>query len=131
MVRWKELEILEMTWKPDSFVEVLEQIRMNCPNFMGLHICGFFDEEDAQAIVRCLPRLKILVMSGSFVRRRDLMVILDGCKELEVLDVSMCRGFDADSEIVQKASRIRRFECGDSKMESNHTSTMICSLHVF
>ncbi|KAK8957087.1 hypothetical protein KSP39_PZI000380 [Platanthera zijinensis] len=122
--RWRELEVLEIAWKPSSFLEILEQIRVNCPNLMGLHLCGFFDISDALAIVRCAPRLKILVMSASFLRKRDLVEILDGCVELEVVDVSECRGFAADHEILKKASRINKFECGGCRLEENYDSLL-------
>ncbi|KAI0501375.1 hypothetical protein KFK09_016320 [Dendrobium nobile] len=120
--KWKELEILEITWKPNSFLEILEQIRVNCPNFIGLHLCGLFDIMETWTIVRCMPRLKILVMSASYLCKEDLMEILDGCKELEVFDVSKCRGFVVDNEILKKASKIKKFECGDCKLEQNYTN---------
>ncbi|KAG0467091.1 hypothetical protein HPP92_018671 [Vanilla planifolia] len=117
----KELEVLEITWKPRCFLEILEQVRLNCPNFIGLHLCGFFDNREAHAIVRCLPKLKILVLSASYLRKEDVVAILDGCTELEVVDVSSCRGFDADREILKKASGIKKFECGGCSLMQGRT----------
>lgn len=115
--KWKELEILKITWKPISIVEILEQISINCPNFIGLHLYGLFHVVETRAIARCIPRLKILMISGSTICKEDLMVILDGCKELEVLDVSNCAGFDVDNDIIMKASKIKKFECEGTTKE--------------
>ncbi|PKA66007.1 F-box/LRR-repeat protein [Apostasia shenzhenica] len=124
MRKWKELQILELTWKQFSFPEIMEAIKTNCPNFVGLHLCGFFTAAEAHAIARCAPKLKILVVSASFLRREDLMVILDGCRELEVVDVSGCGGFAAanDREILNKAAGIKRFECGGCVEEEDNIS---------
>ncbi|KAH0457722.1 hypothetical protein IEQ34_013037 [Dendrobium chrysotoxum] len=125
IARWKDLEILEMKWKPILFLELIEEIRANCPNFMGLHLCGHFEGKDAEAIVKCLPKLRSLVMRGSFLRREELMMILNGCKELQEVDVSRCRGFDADDEILKKASsRIKKFACEGSKVEEYYVDRL-------
>ncbi|PKA61965.1 F-box/LRR-repeat protein [Apostasia shenzhenica] len=119
-VEWKLMEILEMTWKPSCFVEILEEIGGNCPSFLGLHLCGAFESSEATALARCLPGLRILVMSASFLPREALMAILEGCRELEVLDVSRCRGFRAeDREVLRKASGIGWFECRGSEVEDD------------
>lgn len=112
-----------MKWKPTVFLELIEEIRANCPKFTGLHLCGLFDGKDAKAIATSLPKLRSLIMSGSFVRRDDLVMILDGCKELQEVDISRCRGFDADDEILMKASSgIKKFVCEGSKVEDNYVN---------
>ncbi|XP_020594066.1 F-box/LRR-repeat protein At3g48880-like [Phalaenopsis equestris] len=124
MARWKDLEILEMKWKPLYFLELVEEIRANCPKFTGFHLCGYFDGKDAKAIVECLPKLRSLNMSGSFVKRDDLVMILEGCRELQDVDVSRCRGFDAEDEILKKASSgIKKFVCEGSKVQENYVTS--------
>ncbi|KAH0458497.1 hypothetical protein IEQ34_013812 [Dendrobium chrysotoxum] len=118
--KWKELEILEIRGTPNSSLKLLEQIRINCPNFIGLHLCGLFNIIETRTIVRCMPRLKILVMNSSYLCKEDVMEILDGCKELEVFDISKCWGFVVDNEILKKASKIKKFECGDWKLRQNY-----------
>ncbi|KAG0466161.1 hypothetical protein HPP92_017151 [Vanilla planifolia] len=49
----------------------------------------------------------------------DLMLIIEGCKELELLNVSSCLGFDAYEEMLKKASWIERFVCGGCKLENS------------
>ncbi|KAK8919375.1 hypothetical protein KSP39_PZI021252 [Platanthera zijinensis] len=118
--RWREMETLEMTWKPISFLQILEQIRLFCPNFCELNLCGFFNGRDAEAVIRCLPRLKTLLMSASFLRRDELLVILEGCKELAELDVSRCRGLDVDDGILKRAAKMIRFSCEGCKPDDNY-----------
>lgn len=120
MGRWKEMETLEMAWKPISFLQMLEQIGHFCPNFSGLNLCGFFNGRDAEAMTRCLPRLKTLLMSASFLRREDLLLILEGCKELEEVDVSRCRGLDVDEGLLRRASKMKRFSCEGCKPEDSY-----------
>ncbi|KAL0914465.1 hypothetical protein M5K25_014813 [Dendrobium thyrsiflorum] len=115
--KWKELEILKIAQKPFSILEIFEQISINCPNFRGLHLHGLFNTTETRAIVRCMPRLKILEISGSVICKENLMEILDGCEELEVLNVSYCAGFDVDNEILKKASNIKKFECEGTTRE--------------
>ncbi|KAL0926517.1 hypothetical protein M5K25_002757 [Dendrobium thyrsiflorum] len=121
--KWKEMETLEMTWKPISFLQMLEQIKLYCPNFSELNLCGFFNGKDAQAIIRCLPKLKCLLMSASFLRKYDLLMILEGCKELEEVNVSRCRGLDVDDVVLKKASKMKKFEFEGCKPEENYGNT--------
>ncbi|PKA61967.1 F-box/LRR-repeat protein [Apostasia shenzhenica] len=116
--KWKELEILQMKWKPTSFMEMLEQIRIHCPNFRGLQLCGFFERQDAAAMARCLPKLKRLKMRASVLRKEEMVMILEGCGELEIFDVTNCRGFVADNDIRNRGSRIKKFDYNGCKVES-------------
>lgn len=118
--RWKELEFLDMGLKPSSFVPILEQISLNCKSFVGLRMYGCLYKEDALAIVAHLPKLKYLAMKGSYLGKQELLVILDGCRELEELDVTRCRGFDVDDEILRKASGIKAFEYTGSKFHDDY-----------
>ncbi|XP_020595076.1 F-box/LRR-repeat protein At3g48880-like, partial [Phalaenopsis equestris] len=117
MCSWKEMEALEMIWKPISFLKMLEQIMIHCPNFHELNLCGFLNGKDAQAMIRCLPKLKRLLMSASFLRKDDLVMILDGCKDLEEVDVSRCRGLDVDDVLLKKAAKLSKFEFQGCKPE--------------
>ncbi|KAK8953784.1 hypothetical protein KSP39_PZI002064 [Platanthera zijinensis] len=108
--KWKELETLQLKWKPISFLEMVEEIRANCPKFTELRLRGVIDSTDAKAIVKNFPGLKRLAMTSSFLRREDLVTILDGCGELRAVDVSRCRGFDGDDEMLKRFSaRIKDF----------------------
>ncbi|KAG1348021.1 F-box/LRR-repeat protein [Cocos nucifera] len=118
--RWKELEFLDMGLKPLSFVPILEQISLKCKSFVGLQMYGCLYREDALAIVTHLPKLKYLAMKGSYLSKQELLVILDGCRELEELDVTRCRGFDVDDEILRKASGIKAFEYKGSKFHDDY-----------
>lgn len=120
MGRWKELELLDMGFKPSSFVPILEQISLNCKSFVGLQMYGCVHKEDALAIVTHLPKLKYLAMKGSFLGKEELLVILDGCRELEELDVTRCTGFDVDDEILRMASGIKTFEHKGSKLHDDY-----------
>ncbi|KAJ6796595.1 F-box/LRR-repeat protein-like [Iris pallida] len=119
--KWKDLEFLTMARKPSSFVEMVEQIGLHCKNFKGLSLSGtVVDDEDAFAIVEHLPKLRHLVVRGCPLSKRQLLLILDGCRELEVVDVSNCTGFVADDEIKKAASFVKEFKCEGAKMEEDY-----------
>ncbi|XP_020592156.1 uncharacterized protein LOC110032748 [Phalaenopsis equestris] len=108
--KWKELEILKIPLQLFSFTQILEQIRINCPKFIGLHLHGYFSNRRIKAIVRCVPRLKILVIDGARIKKNDLMEMLDGCNELQLFSASDCAGFKVDAEILMKTSNIKKVE---------------------
>ncbi|KAJ6853097.1 F-box/LRR-repeat protein-like [Iris pallida] len=118
--KWKGLEFLSMGKKPSTFTRIIEQISLNCNNFTGLRLSGRISREHALAIVDHLPRLKYLAMSGCSLSKRELLAILDGCKELEAVDVSNCTGFVVDDEITRIASFIRDFKYEGAKMGEDY-----------
>lgn len=116
VAKWKELELLEMQSKPASFLEVVERISLNCKNFVGLRMLGSIKKDDALAIVKLLPKLKYLCLNKSYLPKEQLLLIMDGCRELERLSVKDCIGFEADEEVMKKAQGIKIFECEGSKL---------------
>ncbi|KAF5179988.1 hypothetical protein FRX31_030424 [Thalictrum thalictroides] len=96
------------------FKEIVSQIYTNCENLVALTMEGRVGFEEALAIVTFLPNIKKLVLCTSKLPRENLLLILAGCRELELLDVTNCRGFDAgdagDTEILSKASHIKTFK---------------------
>ncbi|CAL9196233.1 unnamed protein product [Musa hybrid cultivar] len=108
--RWKELETLEMESKPSSFLEMVRQISINCGSFSGLRMWGSIKKDDVSAVVDCLPRIKHLSLSKSYLPNEQLVEIISGCRELETLRVNSCIGFEVDEEIVRRASGIKTFE---------------------
>ncbi|XP_077239775.1 F-box/LRR-repeat protein At3g48880-like [Tasmannia lanceolata] len=86
MIKWKHLEILMLSDIPDSITEILQVISNHCKNFIGLHVCGdYLDDNVASAFGTYLPKIKHLNLSYSILSKKNLMVILEGCKELELL----------------------------------------------
>ncbi|KAJ6820320.1 F-box/LRR-repeat protein-like [Iris pallida] len=118
--KWKDLEFLTMGRKPSSFLEIIERISLNCSSFRGLCLSGRIDSEDASAIAKHLPKLKRLVMSGCSLGKRELLAILDGCRELQAVDVSNCTGFVPDDEIMRIASFVGEFKHEGAKMEEEY-----------
>ncbi|XP_042465918.1 F-box/LRR-repeat protein At3g48880-like [Zingiber officinale] len=108
--RWKDLEHLEMETKPSSFLEAVAEIGHNCPRFVGLKVRGLIGREDAKALARCLPELKHLELSKSYLTKDELLVVIGGCRKLETLTVKDCLRFQADDEILKLVSCIERFE---------------------
>ncbi|KAF5200560.1 F-box/LRR-repeat protein [Thalictrum thalictroides] len=93
------------------FKEIVSQIYTNCENLVALTMEGRVGFEKALAIVTFLPNIKKLVLCTSKLPRKNLLLILAGFRELELLDVTNCRGFDAgDTEILSKASHIKTFK---------------------
>ncbi|RWW14279.1 hypothetical protein BHE74_00013256, partial [Ensete ventricosum] len=114
--KWKELERLEMESKPSSFLELVKQISLTCKRFSGLAMSGSIKIEDVSAIVDYLPRIKTLCLHGSYLPKEKLLAILSGSRELEKLSVTDCVGFEADEEILHRASGIKTFEYEGSKL---------------
>lgn len=114
--KWKELELLEMQSKPASFLEMVAQISLNCNNFAALRMFGSIKPDDASAIIKLLPKLKHLCFDKSYLPKEQLLMIMDGCKELEILSVRDCIGFEADEEIMKRALGIKFFDCEGSKL---------------
>ncbi|URE00519.1 F-box LRR-repeat protein [Musa troglodytarum] len=114
--KWKELERLEMESKPSSFSELVKQISLNCERFSGLAMSGSIKIEDVSAIVDYLPRIKNLCLRDSYLPKETLLAILSGSRELEKLSVTGCIGFEADEEILHKASGLEAFEYEGSKL---------------
>ncbi|KAJ6838406.1 F-box/LRR-repeat protein-like [Iris pallida] len=109
--KWKELEQLEMETGPSSISDLAAAIGLDCRNFRGLSMSGEVKMEDALAIVECLPKLKELNLSRSYLPKRELLAIMDGCRELETLSVKYCVGFKADDEEILGRA------CGTIKLE--------------
>ncbi|PIA33348.1 hypothetical protein AQUCO_04100043v1 [Aquilegia coerulea] len=122
----KNLESLMILNTEYLFNEILNQIHIHCPNFRSLtakihhiHIYCFqpksrwdqIPNDIASAIVTFLPDIKHLVLRDACLARESLLLILSGCRKLELLDVTKCRGFDADdAEILTLASHIKIFK---------------------
>ena len=70
-------------------------------------------DDEASAIAAVLPGLKQLTVTSSatpaLMIRESLKEILEGCRELEVLVINDCCGFEVDEEILKMTSHIRSF----------------------
>ncbi|XP_020594220.1 uncharacterized protein LOC110034282 [Phalaenopsis equestris] len=108
--RWNDLERLEMESKPANFVDLVKNISLSCRKFCWLMVSGSVRGEDALAIVRYLPKLKKLELKNSYLAKKELMTLVNGCRELEILNLKDCVGFDGeDEEINGKVSHIKQF----------------------
>ncbi|KAF5940465.1 hypothetical protein HYC85_021632 [Camellia sinensis] len=109
--KWTNLEILRLGGT-FQMQEVLAQINIHCKNFIGLAIArAHVEQDEASAIVTLLPNIKQLFLRHAYMEKENLVMILQGCKELEYFDVRHCIGFDeGDDEILKLASRIRTFK---------------------
>lgn len=110
--KWKELEYLHIQVHPQiPTKDVLFEIGCHCNKFVGLKKKGDLEDEEALAIVNYLPKLKHLTIAYGFISRENLIILLDGCKELEEFVVKDCYGFEVDEEILKMAHHIKDFEC--------------------
>ncbi|KAF5935711.1 hypothetical protein HYC85_026840 [Camellia sinensis] len=109
--KWKNLEILRLGGT-FQMQEVLAQINIHCKNSIGLAIArAHVEQDEASAIVTLLPNIKQLFLRHAYMEKENLVMILQGCKELEYFDVRHCIGFDeGDDEILKLASHIRTFK---------------------
>ncbi|XP_043705133.1 putative F-box/LRR-repeat protein 22 [Telopea speciosissima] len=108
--KWKDLQQLYLGDTQHSFQEILIQIRLNCKNLNVLSVKGFVGNKEASAIATILPNIKYLRLQESSLPRKSLKIILQGCRELVLLDARNCDGFEADDEeILKMASHINTF----------------------
>lgn len=118
---WEDLESMTMP-SIGTPRYVMEEIFRNCKNFAELKIMGNFNKSFAYTIVHFLPNLKVLSLRCSMVIKESLVIILDGLKHLEVLNISHCHIVDVpppparrrilrelDDSILEKASGLRQF----------------------
>ncbi|CAL5413377.1 unnamed protein product [Camellia sinensis] len=111
MSKWKNLAILRLGGT-FHLQEILAQINIHCKNFIGLGIPrAYIKQDEASAIVTLLPNIKQLSLRHASMEKENLVMILQGCKELKYFDVRDCIGFDeGDDEILKLASHIRTFK---------------------
>ncbi|KAH0457854.1 hypothetical protein IEQ34_013169 [Dendrobium chrysotoxum] len=118
MSKWKELQQLELESKPSNFSQLAAMIGQNCNDFIELKMpSSAISKEDVLAIIKFLPKLRTLDLSRSYLPKKELLLIVEGCRELERLSVKNCVGFEADEEVKTKACRIEKFEYEGSKMD--------------
>ncbi|XP_077216158.1 F-box/LRR-repeat protein At3g48880-like [Tasmannia lanceolata] len=123
--KWTNLEILcvDGLLQP-AIIEILSEINNHCKNFYGLKACVRFDDKIASAFATYLPKIKCLnlghsaLFMSSTLSKENLMVILEGCKDLELLYLKNCVGFDVDEEILKSASHIKDFNCEGAQLHS-------------
>ncbi|XP_073306364.1 F-box/LRR-repeat protein At3g48880-like [Primulina huaijiensis] len=118
---WKDLESLTMPSISNPPV-LMEEISENCKNFSELKIMGPFDVCFASTLVAFLPKLKVLSLRCSMILKDALVIILDGLKGLEVLNISHCLLVDVpppparrnvlrklDSTILERTGKLKKF----------------------
>ncbi|KAM7485779.1 hypothetical protein LguiA_001788 [Lonicera macranthoides] len=111
----KNLETLMLQFSLD-LEEIIAQISLHCKNFIELSVTNAkISSDEAIAIATLLPNIKGLDLRRCKLERSDLVIILNGCKKLEHMDVCNCIGFESDDEeILNLASHITTFKCEGS-----------------
>nr|POF21279.1 f-box/lrr-repeat protein [Quercus suber] len=108
--KWKNLEQLRLG-SLSNMEKVFEEINCHCKNFYWLCASGANIERDtASAIVTFLPNIKYLYMRNANIDRESLEMILQGCKELVLLDARDCVGYECDDQLLKLASHISNFQ---------------------
>ncbi|KAA8545072.1 hypothetical protein F0562_019829 [Nyssa sinensis] len=137
--KWRNLEVLGL----ESVIcleEILTQINLHCNNFVGLDVTTtarfgkdkaytWFHvgrvpilKQHASAVVTLLPNIKHLILRHAILERENLVMILQGCKQLEYFDARHCLGFEADDdEILKLASHIKTFMFEGSSVKEQDT----------
>ena len=97
---------------------MLEHVKEKCKSFCGLNVCDAdIGKKAALAIVKFVPKIKYLWLRRARIGRQGLITLLQGCKDLELLDVRECCGFDKeDEEIAKLAASIPKFMCEGSRV---------------
>ncbi|KAF5942007.1 hypothetical protein HYC85_019649 [Camellia sinensis] len=86
-----------------------------------LTLDAYIGKFDASAIATLLPKIKELDLRCANIEKEYPVMILKGCKELEYVNVSYCKGFDeGDIDILNLASHIHTFKPEGSMFYSDH-----------
>lgn len=119
--KWANLETVELVGGC-HMKKILPQISLHCKTFTELRAPqSYIGKDEASLIVTFGPKIKNLSLKGSTIERENLVTIMLGCSELEILDVSDCTGFQVDdAEILQLASVIPVFKCEGSRDFEDH-----------
>ena len=131
MSKWKSLEFVRLG-SSFKMQEVLAQINIHCKNFVALAITrAIIGKDEASAIVTLVPNIQFLgLRSAKFMEKENLVMILQGCKNLVQFDVRDCIGFDeGDDEILKLASHITTFEHEGSRL--SRRCIVDCSIYDF
>lgn len=117
--KWRNLEQLRLE-RPPNLEEILHQISCHCKNFFGLSVIDSEVWENEVSAIVSLPNIKYLILRGTFIERKSLVMILQGCNKLELLDIRDCIGFEGDDELLNLASHINAFKLGGSTLSIWH-----------
>lgn len=117
--KWRNLEQLRLE-RPSNLEEILHQISCHCKNFFGLSVIDSEVWENEVSAIVSLPNIKYLILRGTFIERKSLVMILQGCNKLELLDIRDCIGFECDDELLNLASHINAFKLGGSTLSIWH-----------
>ncbi|KAK4489540.1 hypothetical protein RD792_005349 [Penstemon davidsonii] len=118
---WEDLESLTMP-SISSPLYLMEEIGKYCKNFSELKIMGPCDILFASTLAAFLPNLKVLSLQCTMLCKDALIIILEGLKGLEVLNISHCLLVEVhpppaqkrvlkelDKSILDRASRLKKF----------------------
>ncbi|KAL7108409.1 hypothetical protein ACP275_06G110700 [Erythranthe tilingii] len=118
---WPNLESLTMP-SISNPPYLMEEISKNCKKFTELKIMGPCDILFASTLAAFLPNLKVLSLRCSVLFKEALVIILEGIKGLEVLNISHCMLVEVgpqpgprrvltrlDKSILEKTSRLKKF----------------------
>ena len=116
--KWEHLETLWLG-SSDNLVNIITQISLACSKFSSLSVSSaIIWKKEASAIVTNLPNIKSLSLRGAWIDLENLVIILQGCKNLVHLDVRDCTGFISDDErVLELASNIKTFMCEGSMLD--------------
>ncbi|CAK9160965.1 unnamed protein product [Ilex paraguariensis] len=118
---WEDLESLTMPSIGNPSY-LMDEIAKNCKNFSELKIMGPCDILCATTLVTHLPNLKVLSLRCSMLLKDALIIILEGLRQLQVLNISHCLVVEVppppaprkalkqlDKSILDRASHLREF----------------------
>ncbi|KAL6293412.1 hypothetical protein ACE6H2_001554 [Prunus campanulata] len=93
IAKWKHLEELSLGSSLD-LKKTLSEISIHRKKFWRLHVANaYIGNAEALAIVKLAPDIKHLSLRRADIGRDNIVMLLQGCKELVVLNFSDCEVF--------------------------------------
>ncbi|KAM7485787.1 hypothetical protein LguiA_001796 [Lonicera macranthoides] len=131
----KNLETLMIPFSLD-LEEIIAQIKLHCKNFIDISVTNAKISSDAAiAIATLLPNIKGLSLRRCELERSDLVIILNGCKKLEYMDVSICIAYIFVNGIKLKECNLKQMKyfgrektiCHDQ--QCSHPKNYLCGCY--
>lgn len=100
----RKLELVDFSDSPYFNPLILGELSIFCPNIRGIRRSGQFEPSFSNGLGSKFPCLRLLNISYATVVDKDLIQIVDSCKELCYLDITGCQSLVYYMHIIKVAS---------------------------
>eukprot|EP01018_Ginkgo_biloba_P030166 Gb_15191 [translate_table: standard] len=121
--KFPELEELDISGCDNLSKVALQEIGQCCKVLKWLErsgsdccftlVANVQNNEEALTIARSMPHLKHLEMTDTQISNEGLLALLEGCSDLEYLDVRRCRNLTIEKTTAEKRFKVKYFHISE------------------